>query len=98
MLREGDTVEYEAVYDDRKGKYRADRVTGGRREEESRGGGGYGGGGRDRYDDRRGMGDRRGMRACYAISANLANPPCAHLFLSTLSLTILCMMCRFPAL
>ena len=72
MLREGDTVEYEAVYDDRKGKYRADRVTGGRREEESRGGGGYGGGGRDRYDDRRGMGDCRGMRARSAISANLA--------------------------
>lgn len=53
MLREGDSVEYEVVYDDRKGKYRADKVTGGRREEESRGGGGsYGG--RDRYDDRRG--------------------------------------------
>jgi hypothetical protein len=49
-LREGDTVEYEVVYDDRKGKYRADKVTGARHEREE-----YGGG-RDRYDDRRGGG------------------------------------------
>ena len=42
-LREGDTVEYEVVYDDRKGKYRADKVTGARTErEEFRGGGGGG--------------------------------------------------------
>jgi len=45
MLEEGDTVEYECVYDDRKRKYRADKVTGGRREDERRGGGGGGGGG-----------------------------------------------------
>ena len=42
-LREGDTVEYEVVYDDRKGKFRADKVTGARTErEEFRGGGGGG--------------------------------------------------------
>ena len=52
-LREGDTVEYFTEYDDRKGKYRAIEVTGGRREDDNRGGGGgYGGG----YDDRRGGG------------------------------------------
>jgi cold shock CspA family protein len=43
VLREGDMVEYEQEYDDRKGKYRAIEVTGGRREEE-------------RSDDRRGGG------------------------------------------
>lgn len=46
VLREGDMVEYEQEYDDRKGKYRAIEVTGGRREEERsddrRGGGGGG--------------------------------------------------------
>jgi cold shock CspA family protein len=42
MLREGDMVEYEQEYDDRKGRYRAVEVTGGRREEERR-------------DDRRGV-------------------------------------------
>ena len=47
MLREGDEVEFESVYDDRKGKYRADNVTGGCQEEAGgKGGdGGYGGGG-----------------------------------------------------
>ena len=44
VLREGDMVEYEQEYDDRKGKYRAINVTRGRREEEGsdkrRGGGG----------------------------------------------------------
>ena len=71
-LREGDQIEYEKVYDDRKGKYRAENVTGGRTESEADrygggGGGGYGGGygggrGYDRgYDDRRGgYDDRRG--------------------------------------
>jgi cold shock CspA family protein len=53
MLRDGDTVEYEEAWDDRKGKYMADNVTGGCREEDQ----GRGrGGGRDRddrrYDDR----------------------------------------------
>ena len=33
MLREGDEVEFESVYDDRQGKYRADNVTGGCQEE-----------------------------------------------------------------
>jgi len=56
VLREGDTVEYMAEYDDRKGKYRAIEVTGGRREEE--GGGRGGGGGYDRGGDR--GGDRYG--------------------------------------
>merc|ERR1719453_1955828 len=55
MLREGDTVEYESVYDDRKGKYRAERVTGGGQEDryarDDRGGGG-------RYDDRDSRRDR----------------------------------------
>merc|ERR1719352_864427 len=56
-LREGDQIEYEKVYDDRKGKYRAENVTGGRTESEAdRYGGGGGGGGYDRYDDRRGGG------------------------------------------
>merc|ERR1739848_70553 len=36
MLREGDKVEFRAIYDDRKGKYRAEEVTGARR---GRGGG-----------------------------------------------------------
>ncbi|KAK3268258.1 hypothetical protein CYMTET_23228 [Cymbomonas tetramitiformis] len=43
-LREGDEVEYNSVFDDRKGKYRAEDVTGGRHEERN-GGGGFGGGG-----------------------------------------------------
>ena len=45
MLREGDEVEFESVFDDRKGKYRADGVTGGCQDEGDRGGGGGGGGG-----------------------------------------------------
>eukprot|EP00658_Telonema_sp_P-2_P031973 TRINITY_DN237_c0_g1_i8.p2 TRINITY_DN237_c0_g1~~TRINITY_DN237_c0_g1_i8.p2 ORF type:complete len:156 (+),score=22.74 TRINITY_DN237_c0_g1_i8:239-706(+) len=57
MLREGDTVEYDCVFDDRKGKYRAEKVTGGRTEDRSGGGdrgGGYDDRRRDdRYDDRR---------------------------------------------
>ena len=52
MLRDGDMVEYEEAWDDRKGKYMADNVTGGCREEDY-GGRGGGRGGRDRYDDRR---------------------------------------------
>ena len=40
-LREGDTVYYAKIFDDRKGKYRAEQVTGGIREER----GGFGGGG-----------------------------------------------------
>jgi len=72
-LREGETVNYRSVYDDRKGKYRAEDVTGGyqdhQRDERRSGGGGgkddggYGkGGGRGYDDDRRGGGydDRRG--------------------------------------
>jgi len=66
-LREGDDVEYEAEFDDRKNKYRASKVTGGVQEERRSGGGGYDDrrGGGDRYDDRgRGGGrsydDRRG--------------------------------------
>merc|ERR1719272_597530 len=68
MLREGDEVEYETKFDDRKGKDHATNVTGGHTEErrsggggggyDDRRGGGGGGGGRDRYDDRRD--DRRG--------------------------------------
>ena len=51
VLREGDMVEYTPEYDDRKGKYRAVNVTGGRTEsdggrDDRGGGGGYGGGGR----------------------------------------------------
>jgi hypothetical protein len=58
MLRDGDMVEYEEAWDDRKGKYMADAVTGGCRDEDYDGRGGRGGGrdyGRDydRYDDRR---------------------------------------------
>lgn len=61
MLRDGDVVEYEEAWDDRKGKYMADNVTGGVREEEYGRGGRGGGGGRDRYDDRRDRyDDRRG--------------------------------------
>merc|ERR1711934_1342856 len=53
MLREGDTVEYEKVFDDRKGKYRAEKVTGGTTEERrERGGYDDRDRGRDRYDDR----------------------------------------------
>lgn len=63
-LRDGDVVEYEEAWDDRKGKYMADAVTGGMTEDDRKGGGGGGrDGGRDRYDDRRGGGrddDRRG--------------------------------------
>eukprot|EP00808_Paulinella_micropora_P012548 g69118.t1 len=43
-LREGSKVEYEVEFDERKGKDRAERVTGGA-QEDRRGGGGYGGGG-----------------------------------------------------
>jgi hypothetical protein len=63
MLRDGDVVEYEEAWDDRKGKYMADNVTGGVREEDNSRGRSGGGGGRDRYDDRRGgdrYDDRRG--------------------------------------
>jgi cold shock CspA family protein len=56
VLREGDMVEYEAEYDERKGKYRAIEVTGGRKEDD--GGGRGGGGGFDRGGDR--GGDRYG--------------------------------------
>jgi hypothetical protein len=80
MLKEGAEVEFESVYDDRKGKYRADNVTGGCQEEGGGkgggggyGGGGYGGGGGGGYDDRRGGGgyddrrdDRRG--GCGVVS------------------------------
>lgn len=51
-LREGDPIEYEKVYDQRKGKYRAENVTGGRTEDRrtpSFGGGGGGGGGGECY-------------------------------------------------
>lgn len=70
-LKEGSEVSYEEVYDDRKGKYRAEEVLGccDRRDVKGkgRGGGGYGGrdsgrGGsddRDRYDDRRESGRGR---------------------------------------
>ena len=50
-MRDGDQVEYDEAWDDRKGKYMADNVTGGCREEDTGGRGGRGGG-RDRYDDR----------------------------------------------
>ena len=43
-LREGDTVYYKKVFDERKGKDRAENVSGGIRMDD-RGGGGYGGGG-----------------------------------------------------
>lgn len=60
-MRDGDIVEYEESWDDRKGKYMADNVTGGCREEDT---GGRGrGGGRDRYDDR--YDDRRRDRDRY---------------------------------
>ena len=43
VLCEGDMVEYQAEYDDSKGKYRAVEVTGGIKEDRgARGGGGYG--------------------------------------------------------
>lgn len=45
-LAEGSLVEYEASYDENKGKYRAENVTGGQTED--RRGGGGGGGGRPR--------------------------------------------------
>mmetsp|Transcript_28571 Transcript_28571/g.34695 ORF Transcript_28571/g.34695 Transcript_28571/m.34695 type:complete len:211 (+) Transcript_28571:346-978(+) len=51
-LRDGDTVEFETVFDDRKGKYRAEAVTGGRTEDR-RGGGGFGGGGKGGGRDER---------------------------------------------
>merc|ERR1711918_120546 len=51
MLGEGDEVEYETAYDDRKGKTHAVKVTGGRREDRYSGGGDRGGG-YDRRDDR----------------------------------------------
>ena len=44
MLEEGAEVEYESVFDDRKGKYHAEKVTGGRQEDRRDGG---------RRDDRR---------------------------------------------
>jgi hypothetical protein len=48
MLRDGDIVEYEESWDERKNKYMADNVTGGVREEDYGRGGRGGGGGRDR--------------------------------------------------
>lgn len=48
-LREGDKVEYSIAYDDRKGKYRAEGVTGGYDERDSRDDRGRG---RDDYDRR----------------------------------------------
>merc|ERR1712196_94260 len=55
MLREGDEVEFEVVFDERQGKYRAAEVTGGIQDDGYDNGGRrddrYGG--RDRYDDRR---------------------------------------------
>jgi hypothetical protein len=65
MLRDGDTVEYDEAWDDRKSKYMADNVTGGCREEDYGGRGGGRGGRDDRYDDRRRddrYDDRRGGR------------------------------------
>lgn len=70
---EGNKVEFNKRYDDRKGKDRAEDVTGGSPEDPGfgRGGGGgdrYGGGGGDRYggdrygDRDRGYGDRDGGR------------------------------------
>jgi len=66
-LKEGSEVTYEEIYDDRKGKYRAEGVTGccDRRDVKGRGGGGGwgkgGGGGRGRDDSRdRGRGGARG--------------------------------------
>lgn len=62
-LREGDEVEYEVRFDDRRGKDRAENVTGGYYEDRrGGGGGGYGpggdgrggGGGRGGYDRDRG--------------------------------------------
>jgi len=45
-LGEGDRVEFEKVYDERKGKYRAENVTGGIQQDRGGGkGGGFGGGG-----------------------------------------------------
>ena len=48
MLRDGDIVEYEESWDERKNKYMADNVTGGVREEDYGRGSRGGGGGRDR--------------------------------------------------
>jgi len=45
MLREGDTVYFVKRYDDRKGKDRAENVTGGIQGDDRGGGGGFGGGG-----------------------------------------------------
>ena len=55
MLKEGDEVSFESVFDDRRGKYRAHNVTGGCQDDSPRSygsygsgsGGGGGGGGRD---------------------------------------------------
>merc|ERR1712167_552694 len=56
-LREGDQVEYETAFDERKGKTHATKVTGGSTEDRRSGGGGrYDD--RDRYDDRRRYDDR----------------------------------------
>ena len=44
-LIQGSKVEYVKTYDDRKGKERAEQVTGGAPEQEGGGGGGFGGGG-----------------------------------------------------
>ena len=48
MLRDGDIVEYEESWDERKNKYMADNVSGGVREEDYGRGGRGGGGGRER--------------------------------------------------
>lgn len=82
MLRQGDKVEFRAVYDDRKGKYRAEEVTGARRE---RGGGRgrnrsrsrsrdrkRGRGGRDRSRSRSEEDNRRGGRS-YSSSRSEAS-------------------------
>jgi len=60
-LREGDEVEFEVVYDDRRGKDRAENVTGGFYEDRPSGGGDQGGGGRGQgecYDWRDGRCNR----------------------------------------
>jgi cold shock CspA family protein len=89
-LREGDTVEYEVGYDDRRGKERAENVTGGYTEDrgfgdgdgDDRGGGGGGGGSRpvgECYDFR----DGRSVMLAFALHPCLSTPPC-KLCLSTL--------------
>jgi len=59
-LKEGTEVTYEEVYDDRKGKYRAEEVLGccDRRDVKGKGRGGGGYGGRDSYSGRGGYDDR----------------------------------------